>query len=192
MARPAGDPYLRVGGRVDLADGTLLVWSVAEGARGRRWRTVATRAGAVTHALLLELGHAGRLARLELTTPAGMLTLHPEPDERSIHGNVVSADGVRPLAFAWSPEHELEVADRPLTLAAALHRRRATVAVGDRVVVPVLLVDAGLRVVPGERSVERLDDERWWVVASEAGLVQTLSVDADGLLAADERWPLEP
>ncbi len=72
--------------------------------------------------LLLEVGTDGRLGRLELTTPAGLLTLHPEPDEASIQGNVVAADGVRPLAFAWSTEHAIEVVGRPIAAAAMLHR----------------------------------------------------------------------
>ena len=68
---------MRLAGALGLADGAWLTWSVADGRRGRRWRAVSTLAGAITHALLLEVDLAGRPARLELTTPAGMLTLHP-------------------------------------------------------------------------------------------------------------------
>ena len=35
-----------------------------------------------------------------MTTPAGLLTLHPEPDETAMHGNVVGPDGVRHLALS--------------------------------------------------------------------------------------------
>jgi len=185
-------PYLRVGGRVRLADGAELLWSVAEGARGRRWRAVAGLDESITHVLLLELDRTGRPTRLELSTPAGLLTLHPEQDEGSIHGNVVAADGVRPLAFGWSPEHELLVVERPIGLAAALHRRRASVGVGGRAAFPALVIGAGLRVVPGEHLIERIADDRWRVVDPASGVDETLSVDADGLIGAGERWPLEP
>ena len=109
--------YLRRAGRGTLSDGTTLIWSLAEGERGRRWRAASTVEGRLTHALLLETSPGGRVQRLELTTASGVLTLHPEPDGRSIHGNVVHVGGVRPLAFPWGPEHELEVVDRPFASA---------------------------------------------------------------------------
>ena len=70
---------------------------------------MATLDGAVTHALLLEVDVAGRPGKVELATPAGMLTLHPEEGSGRLHGNVVTAAGVRHLALAWGPEHGLEV-----------------------------------------------------------------------------------
>lgn len=192
MGTPPPGRHLREGGRVRLADGASLLWSMAEGGRGRRWRAVATRDGAITHALLLEVDRAGRPARLELTTPAGMLTLHPEPDERSIHGNVVSAAGVRPLAFAWSSEHELDIVDRPIAMAVGLHRRRGTCPVGATASIPVLVIDASLRAVPGDRTASRLTEDRWIVIDRATGAERTLTIDADGVLVSDERWPLEP
>src|SRR5476649_2068672 len=98
--------YTRLAGRLALGDGATLSWSVADGSRGRRWRAVSVANGSVTHAVLLEVDLARRPSRLELTTRAGMLTLHPSLDGREIHGNVVSAagDGVRHLAFPWGPE----------------------------------------------------------------------------------------
>ena len=47
----------------------------------------------------LEVAPNGRVTRLELTTGAGLLTLHPEPDESALHGNVVTPTGIRHLAF---------------------------------------------------------------------------------------------
>jgi hypothetical protein len=85
--------WLRVAGTGRAADGTTVTWSLAEGRRGRRWREAVSRNGAVVHSLLFELDPEGRFAHLELTTPAGLLTLHPEGDG-TIHGNVVTASGI--------------------------------------------------------------------------------------------------
>ena len=45
--------FVRRAGSGILADGSRLVWSVADGRRGRRWRAVASLNGAISHALLL-------------------------------------------------------------------------------------------------------------------------------------------
>ena len=98
----AGDQtrFLRRAGVGELPDGSVVTWSVAEGARGRRWRwTIAAPTG-LRHAGLVELDRDGRIARLELETTDGMLTLHPDGDGRSAHGNVVRAHGVEPVALA--------------------------------------------------------------------------------------------
>ncbi|MBI3749708.1 MAG: hypothetical protein HY262_12815, partial [Chloroflexi bacterium] len=50
---------LRRAGAGTLADGSELVWSVADGRRGRRWRAFASVEGVVTHALLLEVDVTG-------------------------------------------------------------------------------------------------------------------------------------
>jgi hypothetical protein len=137
--------------------------------------------------VLFEVDRAGRPSRLELTTPAGLLTLHPSADQREIHGNVVSAtgEGVRPLAFAWGPEHELEVVGRPLASAVALHRRRAEVSVGQGGEFDVLSIDRGLQVAADWRRFERLSEDLWRVGSLE------LEIDADGLPIGGSRWPLE-
>lgn len=187
--------WLRRAGRARLADGSELLWSLAEGGRGRRWRAVATLDGHVSHALLLEIDRSGRPARLELTTEAGMLTLHPEPDGRSIHGNVVHRGGVRPLALAWSADHDLEIVDRPLATAVMLRRLSASVRVGQGETVPVLAIDRSLVVRPGNRLVRRLADRRW-IVADLAGAREmAIELDADGipqLAPSADDWPLEP
>jgi len=193
--------FLRDGGRVALPDSRLLVWSVAEGRRGRRWRTLvsggvarggeaAGGGGTFARGLLLEVDLAGRPTRLELTTPAGLLTLHPEPDGRSIHGNVVSPTGVRPLAFAWSPDHELAVADDAIAIGLALHRRRGTVGPGESVELPVLAIDPELEVAEGRLMVTRTSEDGWLLVGS-SGERRIVALDRDGVPASDERWPLE-
>jgi len=183
---------LREAGRIELDDGSIVVWSVAEGRRGRRWRAVATHDGAITQSLLLEVDRAGRPTRLELTTPSGFLTLHPEPDERSIHGNVVSGAGVRPLAFAWSPEHELDVAGRPLAIGCGLYRLRASMRIGDRRRVPVVRIDASLAVTESVASVRRDASDRWTVAVVPPGDERIVTIDAEGLPPSGARWPLEP
>jgi hypothetical protein len=186
----AGDaPYTRLAGRLTLADGAQLTWSVADGSRGRRWRAVAVANGIVSHAVLLEVDLAGRPSRLELTTPAGMLTLHPSRDGAEIHGNVVGAagEGVRHLAFAWGPEHELEIAGRPGPTIAALHRRRASVGIGASVDIEVLIVGPGLEVVAGQRRYEHLAEGRWQLAGSAAEIL----LDSDGLPVGGTRWALE-
>ena len=95
----AARDWLRRAGRGTLEDGGEVGWSVAEGSRGRRWRWTITDAGLMRHVGLVEVDTAGRFGRLELASPDGMLTLHPSDDRRELHGNVVTVEGVRPLAF---------------------------------------------------------------------------------------------
>ena len=96
--------WLRVAGSGRSPDGAIVTWSVAEGRRGRRWREAVTRDGAVVHSLLLELDPDGRFAHLELTTAAGLLTLHPEGDG-TLHGNAVTPAGITHLrGMRWQPD----------------------------------------------------------------------------------------
>jgi hypothetical protein len=188
-------PWIRRAGRARLEDGSELLWSLAEGGRGRRWRATTTLEGRINHALLLEIDLAGRPARLELTTEAGMLTLHPEADGRSIHGNVVHRGGVRPLALGWGPDHDLEVVDRPLVTAVMLRRLGPTVRVGEGETVPVLAIDRSLAVRPGTRLVRRLADRRWIVADLAAAREMAIELDPDGLPQlgpSADSWPLEP
>lgn len=183
---------MRLAGELGLPDGSHLTWSVADGRRGRRWRAVSigphgTNAHLISHVLLLEVDQAGRPSRLELTTPAGLLTLHPAADQGEIHGNVVTTAGagVRPLAFAWGPEHELEVVGRPIAIAVALHRRQATTRVGEGGEIDVLSIGPDLGVVAARRPFQRLTEGRWRVGSVE------LEIDSDGLPVEGRRWPLE-
>jgi hypothetical protein len=163
---------------------------VAEGARGRRWRTVETTAGRVGRAILLELDRAGRPTRLEVATGAGLLTLHPEPDERSIHGNVVRAGGVDHLALAWSDRHEIVVGEvGGWAIAARVGRG---LAVGATVEVPVLEVGLDLGLVERTGVVQRLDAAAWAIDAGHEGGGSIVRLDADGTpLDGGETWPLE-
>jgi hypothetical protein len=112
-------PWLRRAGRIDLGGGETVLWSVAEGRRGRRWRSMRKdSAGHLISDLLLEVDPRGRWTRLELAAAAGILTLHPDPDDAAAHGNVITELGVVPLAFAWSPRHRLVVPGEPAAGAA--------------------------------------------------------------------------
>jgi hypothetical protein len=102
--------WLRRAGRGQNPDGSEVTWSLAEGERGRRWRWTVSDDGALRHVALVEIDRDGRFVRLELASPAGLLILHPEPDGDSIHGNVVTVDGVQPLSFDWSAMAALAIA----------------------------------------------------------------------------------
>jgi hypothetical protein len=164
---PAG--WLRRAGRLGLEDGGLVLWSVAEGRRGRRWRSLRLDAeGRVLSDLLLELDPTGEWARLELANRSGILTLHP--DAGGVHGNVVGPDGVRHLALAWEPGWWLAIAGEPVAAAALA----GSAGSGGLVVQPDL-------------SIERVDGPR-----PAAGAVRPeggLGPPDDGL--PGDSWPLE-
>lgn len=185
--------WLRLAGRGRLPDGSTLVWSVAEGGRGRRWRAATlSAAGAVVRAVLVEVGLDGRPARLEVSSAAGMLTLHPERDGRSAHGNVVAANGVRPVALPWSTEHEIVVAGTPLGELVALHRLAARVGVGEGVELPVLVIGEDLAVREERRVMRRMTATRWTI--DDGGADATIDVDERGIpVGLDDaaEWPLE-
>lgn len=180
----------------------MLLWSVAEGRRGARWRGSITRGGALRSDLLLEVATDGRPTRLEIATPAGLLTLHPEADGRSAHGNVVGPDGVRPLAFEWSPRHWFEARQGPLVRAAMCRALRSELGVGGARLVPGLHVDDDLRVWRGGLGVQRLSETRFLIEEAD-GSGWELSLDHEGLpiFEAGERrtpgsmaapvWPLD-
>lgn len=160
--------WLRRAGRGYQADGSLVVWSVAEGRRGRRWREVVVEAEAVRSSLLLELAPDGRFSHVELTTAAGLLTLHPEADA-TLHGNAVTAGGIRHVAgLEWDRDAAIWLSGSSICLAAG---RRAD---GSRA---VAWLDVGLDLALG-MAIMRPD---WRLV------------DADGLpvLERGATWPLE-
>jgi hypothetical protein len=184
---------LRLGGRAELAGGGTVIWSVAEGRRGRRWREAVTRDGRLDRSILLEVSPAGRPSYLELATPAGLLTLHPDPEERALHGNVVTIGGIRHLRFDWSLEHELDVVGSTVVAAAARHRLTGIVAVGEGRRIPALRIGDRLDPGPSTRRVTRTSLGGWHVVGLETDEEQTLILDDDGvpLLPGTVFWPLE-
>jgi hypothetical protein len=170
----ASRSWLRRAGRGPSADGSIITWSVAEGRRGSRWREVRVKDGAVISSVLLELDRGRGFSHLELSTSAGLLTLHPEGDG-SLHGNAVEATGVRHVvALAWQPGDLLLVAGSPISRAAAARRadapRHSGVAMGVVVAIDLTLV---------RRAIGRSE--------------RAIDLDPDGLpaFAGGETWPLE-
>ena len=157
--------WLRRAGSGRLPDGALVLWSVAEGARGRRWRWTVSIGEAVRHAGLIELDREGRFARLELETAAGMLTLHPDDDRETAHGNVVRHDGVQPIRVAWSDGASVVIEGDPFGTAVAGRRGRGPSVALDLTVRPAgderpREADEALPL--DERGVPRLVDAREW------------------------------
>lgn len=206
------EPPVRLGGVDRRADGSRVLWSVAEGRRGRRWRANGLGPdGTLRAALLLEVDRDGRPVRLELSTAAGLLTLHPEPDFGAIHGNVVGPGGVRPLAFGWSPDHALWLADLDVSWLVLLARLAASVGAGEAREVPALAIGADLRPAPAVLRVVRLGARRWRVSGPADGPDGAHEIEltgegtappaADPAAATEEpggaaasggpRWPLE-
>jgi hypothetical protein len=118
--------WLRRAGHGRAPDGALVTWSVAEGRRGRRWREVVRAGEGIRSSLLLELDPDGRFSHLELSTAAGLLTLHPEPDG-TLHGNAVTSAGMRHVVgLAWDPDGIVLLDGSAVCLAAAVSARRAS------------------------------------------------------------------
>lgn len=179
---------LRFGGRGQGADGASVVWSVAEGRRGRRWREVRNAGAAVASSLLLETDPAGRFAHLELSTPSGLLTLHPETDG-TLHGHAIVSDGVEHVAgLAWDADGVVILDGSTVCRLAAVAGLADTMAIGVSkghlaVVIPPTL---WLEVKP--IRIERIDATAWRFAAEEP-----FTVDGRGLpvLRGGEIWPLE-
>ncbi|HSL77967.1 MAG TPA: hypothetical protein VK867_13565 [Candidatus Limnocylindrales bacterium] len=186
-------PPVRRGGHARTPLGELVTWSQAEGERGTRWREAIERGGVLVRSVLLEVSTADRPTRLELTTRAGLLTLHPEPDQTAMHGNVVAADGVRHLAFPWSAEHELLVLSSPASATIAVRRLDRRVIVGAVTVVDMLRIDDDLEPRPVRWSVERMAQHGWHLRDTESDEERRLTVEDDGRPALHDEvsWPLE-
>ncbi|HEY3523411.1 MAG TPA: hypothetical protein VGK63_06880 [Candidatus Limnocylindrales bacterium] len=113
---------IRRAGECRLIDGSTVTWTVAEGTKGRRWREVVVRDGAIVHSLLLETFPDGRFAHIELAAPTGLLTLHPEGDG-TLHGNTVTARGVGHIrGLPWSDATIVLVTGSVVAAVAARHR----------------------------------------------------------------------
>ncbi len=153
-----------------------MTWTVAEGRKGRRWREVVTRDRVIRSSLLYETGPDGRFAHLELATPNGLLTLHPEADG-TLHGNAVTASGVRHVVgFPFASQGVVVVDGSVVALAAAafdLGRRSAA----DGTDVEAVTVRSDLSL-----AAERLP------IRAFSGAADT---DGAPILATGDSWPLE-
>ncbi len=182
---------MRRAGTGRLSAGEHVTWTVADGSRGRRWREVVTDGRGVRHALLFETGPDRRFAHLELATPAGLLTLHPEGGG-SLHGNVVDAAGVRHVVgLPWDPDGLIELESSAVTPAAGawlLDAGGSGPGTARRRAVTLLRIAAGLGLEVHRAAVERAWDGSWGV----AGAARFVA-DADGLPVLEDAssWPLE-
>ncbi len=186
MTEAAG--WLRRAGHGVGPDGTGVTWSVAEGRRGRRWREVRVRDGAVISSLLLELEPDGRFSHMELSTAAGLLTLHPETDG-TLHGNSIVADGVRHVAgLAWSPEGVVLLDGSAIARAAAVARIAGSLGPGASAEIEALIIGLDLALDRRRCRVARTAEGSWVFEGQDP-----LEVAEDGMprlpMAAD--WPLE-
>jgi hypothetical protein len=160
---------VRSAGHGRRSDGAIVTWTVAEGQRGRRWReTVVAHGG--WHSLLFETATDHTFSHLELTSPAGLATLHPEGDG-TLHGNVVDAEGV----------HHVEAWPYPT---------RTVILVVGSVVAGAALTWAGAQ--PGALAVV-LDPTTWGLQARALTPDDLVAADQDGrpLLTDGRIWPLE-
>lgn len=209
----------RVAPRVRLAGhgldrlGRAVTWSIADGERGRRWREAtgvggaavrtdeaATPVGApapgeapaaLAHAVTIETGHAGQWLRLEVATPAGLLSLHPERDG-SIHGNVVSASGVRHIDLGVVEPALVDVRDSLVGETALCRALERLVAAGEGSTVSVVRVATTLDVTLGQLQVFRRDARSWEL--TDADGIRSLSMGDRGTPVTSDagaKWPLE-
>ncbi len=190
----AGSRSTRLGGRTDLPSGDLVVWSAADGRRGRRWRESTSRDGVVLRTILAETEPGGDLRRLEMSTAAGLLTLHPDAAGTTLHGNVVTPDGIRHLAFAWARDRAaILVEGSPAVTAIAVAWIGRGIDDGRSAEAEVLRIDDRLIPLPGSLRIERLGPSTWRLsggAGADGDLVATL--DADGLPSTERTvWPLE-
>ena len=180
----------RVAGSGELADGSIVTWTVAEGRRGRRWREVIARDGSTVHALLFETDAARRFSHLELARTDGLWTFHPEPDG-SLHGNQVSADGPIRHVQGWpfAMGDALLIEGSPIAAAALAWGHAREVAIGGSIKLSGVVVRSDGELERIERTdLARLDETRWRV-----GEGMFVEVDELGLpiLAGGRRQPLE-
>lgn len=174
---------VRLAGAGRYGDSTV-TWTVSEGRRGRRWREVLTRDGAVVHALLIETDPAGRFAHLEFAAAGVLVTLHPEGDG-TLHGNHVDAAGTRVEHVEGLPFPDgsvVFVEGSPIGAAAVIWGGRATVGDGSGSPVGGAMVDARGRVSMAD-------------AATLADRLIATGIETDDLgipvLESGTSWPLE-
>ena len=183
------DP-LRRAGRLPLEDGRMVTWSVAEGRRGRRWREVVRKRHdpGIRHSLLLEIDPEGRFAHLELSTNAGLLTLHPEGDG-TLHGNAIKAGGVVHVrGLSWDRDGIVLVDGSLVSRLAAFPGLATVIEAGAARSILVLRIPADLELLSATEEVRRLADRRWSI-----GGMEDYAVDDEGLISGSPglSWPLE-
>jgi hypothetical protein len=182
---------IRLAGAVTQDDGSEVLWSIAQGRRGRRWREASVRLGRLAGARLLEISPEGRLQRLEVDAPTGMLTLHPSEDGSTLHGNAVTPDGVRHLALPWGPSHRLVVAGSIGSVAVASQGLDTLIQPGGSTALRGISIDADLTIGEGSVRIERVGLTGWRVSAPEFAVECSADLDPDGVPQEGVSWSLE-
>lgn len=185
---------MRRAGTGRLPGGWRLTWTVADGHGGRRWRAITVAGDRLLHTLLLEVEPDGSLSKLEVATPEGLLTLHPEPDASMLHGNVVRAAGIERVTLPWSQAHILMLGASPVTGSVAAGSLASRIGVGEGASVPAIEVGKSLAIRRATWRAARTGERRWRLLAADGGPSVTLELDDDGVptgldTAAD--WPLD-
>jgi len=145
----------------------------------------------VVSTLLLETGPDGGVAKLELATAAGLLTLHPEGS--ALHGNVVRPSGIEHVTLPWHDDAILLVAGSAETAAAAARQLESRVGVGEGRTLVGTSVGVELLVTPTTFRVARVSGQRWRFLAADTGAGIVVDLDDDGIpvLSDAAGWPLE-
>lgn len=185
---------VRRGGRRVEGD-RQTTWSVADGSRGRRWRTVSTDADDRPLACALETSPEGTFTKLEAASSDRLLTLHLE-DDGSLHGHVVTPSGVRHLALGRHIPACVLVEGDPFVAAALVRGLRGSMAPGDRREVVAVLIGRELDVRAGTLAATRRTTTSWALArrGDEGADTMTVTVGVDGLPVPgpdDAEWTLE-
>jgi hypothetical protein len=178
----------RAGSGRDQA-GATVIWSVSEGSRGRRWREVRIDgSGAIVSSLLLETDPTGRFLHTELSTPAGLLTLHPEGDG-TIHGNTVTRAGIGHVrGLPWRPDAILVIDGSTIAACAAAQLIGRLVGSRRPTSWQAVTIDPGLVAAAGVVAVDRVGEAGWRIGSMAAIQVTPARLP---VLAESEEWPLE-
>ncbi len=173
-------PPVRIAGFGVDAVGRPLTWTVSEGRRGRRWREAAGGQAGAWHSLLLETGPDRRFNHLEIASPAGLWTFHPEADG-SLHGNAVGPTmaGVRHIeGWPFGPTAVFIVEGSTIGPAAIAWQLTDVVSVGATLTVPgvVWRRSSGTLERVGAILIERRSEAIWRIDDGEP-----FEIDPDGL-----------
>jgi hypothetical protein len=168
---------------------------MADGTRGRRWRAITTTAdGHLVQALLLEVGADGRVSKVEVAAPAGLLTLHPGLGGSILHGNVVRAAGIEHVTLPWARGNVLVAGASPVTGVVAARSLEGVVGVGDGASFTVVEIADDLTIRRATWRAARVGERRWLLLAADGGPSVTVTLDDDGAPAGlddADGWPLE-
>jgi hypothetical protein len=138
--------------------------------------------------LLLETDPAGLFAHLELATPSGLLTLHPEADG-TLHGHAIVSDGVEHVAgLTWDADGIVLLDGSTICRLAAVAGLADALAPGASRGQLAVVIPATLWLEVKPIRIERVDATTW-----RFGAEEPFEVDREGLpvLRGAEIWPLE-